>query len=744
MGLAASQARLLSITSRLSDNELRTQLINNSKMRLATESSKVSEDYINALNAATMMITNTTPLGDEQTQALTFNALTAFSPSNNQYGLVDSNGRLLVNEEEAKLFEKSGGDLDKYLQLHDLEYATSYFSETTFGEAYNTETKKVEFTDKNGNIYASHKIDELKAMYFGGTVNGIEYDSYELTYQSSEYDNYVEKYKKVDEEVSVYLEEFYKDFDAKIGNVPDSSDAVYVDEDRKNYGDYIEDGYPLENSIEWAYVGSNDVDAYLTSLLSHAKTHFGNSKMNDIKNALNDYLEVNYPKVDGVYTLIDESAPKYVTVTYDQQNGQTIELGHGCGSQNKDGIYSKSAVKLSVTEHDTSGRNEYDRIFKTTCTSNDDFNKVSLIAGGKRAEGTTSTSETNINLFTWQDINSLTEDSPYNFHGLDNVTSFHYITSCEAAEGASEEQKAIANAKDGSLYIVQLNSAPDMNYTPPNSITQTVYKALSNEELVGLANELHDYYINLLHEEVNPFDFSSNSSKSENVQNVILGYLDALFDGRDENGNYKEGYEYLYKQILAKADQIGDISSIIQIINEDPKLSKIVENNKTFNIIKKQGLLEDLFNQFGEPKMTWIDADPNQDGVAKAQWYMNIFNKMKEGYKVLEDGLASSNDWIQYALESGLVNIAQVDRAKNWVGTTYKNVKEITEVIDDAAVARAEAEYNKAMNDIENKDKRLDMELKNIDTEHNALQQEYESIKSVISKNVERTFKIFS
>ena len=48
------------------------------------------------------------------------------------------------------------------------------------------------------------------------------------------------------------------------------------------------------------------------------------------------------------------------------------------------------------------------------------------------------------------------------------------------------------------------------------------------------------------------------------------------------------------------------------------------------------------------------------------------------------------------------------------------------------------------MNDIENKDKRLDMELKNIDTEHNALQQEYESIKSVISKNVERTFKIFS
>ena len=36
MGMAASQARLLSITSRMSDNELRAQIINNSKMRLAT------------------------------------------------------------------------------------------------------------------------------------------------------------------------------------------------------------------------------------------------------------------------------------------------------------------------------------------------------------------------------------------------------------------------------------------------------------------------------------------------------------------------------------------------------------------------------------------------------------------------------------------------------------------------------------------------------------------------------------
>ena len=48
------------------------------------------------------------------------------------------------------------------------------------------------------------------------------------------------------------------------------------------------------------------------------------------------------------------------------------------------------------------------------------------------------------------------------------------------------------------------------------------------------------------------------------------------------------------------------------------------------------------------------------------------------------------------------------------------------------------------MNKIEAKDKRYDLELKNIDTEHQSLQTEYDSIKSVIDKNVERNFKYFN
>ena len=50
MGMSASQARLLSITSRMNDIEYKSQQVANIKMRLASESEQVATDYTNALN----------------------------------------------------------------------------------------------------------------------------------------------------------------------------------------------------------------------------------------------------------------------------------------------------------------------------------------------------------------------------------------------------------------------------------------------------------------------------------------------------------------------------------------------------------------------------------------------------------------------------------------------------------------------------------------------------------------------
>ncbi len=58
MGMSASQARLLSITSRMNDIELRSQQISNTKIRLADESEQVANNYTRALNASKLTYTD--------------------------------------------------------------------------------------------------------------------------------------------------------------------------------------------------------------------------------------------------------------------------------------------------------------------------------------------------------------------------------------------------------------------------------------------------------------------------------------------------------------------------------------------------------------------------------------------------------------------------------------------------------------------------------------------------------------
>ena len=48
------------------------------------------------------------------------------------------------------------------------------------------------------------------------------------------------------------------------------------------------------------------------------------------------------------------------------------------------------------------------------------------------------------------------------------------------------------------------------------------------------------------------------------------------------------------------------------------------------------------------------------------------------------------------------------------------------------------------MKEIEAKDKRYQLEINKLDSEHNALQTQIDAIKSEVSKNIERSFKTFS
>ncbi|MBR1943462.1 hypothetical protein IJ843_06980, partial [bacterium] len=105
MGMSASQARLLSITSRINDIELKSQQVANIKMRLASESEAVATAYTTALNKQKMTMTSYGANGAQKVN-VTVNSL-------NQVGsnmkLCTRSGKQVVSQSQAKAYQAAIG-----------------------------------------------------------------------------------------------------------------------------------------------------------------------------------------------------------------------------------------------------------------------------------------------------------------------------------------------------------------------------------------------------------------------------------------------------------------------------------------------------------------------------------------------------------------------------------------------------------------------------------------------------------
>lgn len=166
-------------------------------------------------------------------------------------------------------------------------------------------------------------------------------------------------------------------------------------------------------------------------------------------------------------------------------------------------------------------------------------------------------------------------------------------------------------------------------------------------------------------------------------------------------------------------------------------------------------------NTTGNPNLKY-DAE-------QINYYKNIFNEMRTcGFTTLkksyaqnldraEDANKSSNvftgentmfndaKWFVTQLKAGALTISYYSAAeKSFIGSSLYDDESITEKEDKAAIAIAEQEYNSHMDRIERQDKEFDMQMNKLESEHNALQTEYESVAKIISKNVETSYKTFS
>jgi len=696
MGLAASQARLLTITARLSDNELRSQTINNAKMRLATQSSQASENYVNALNNATLKFTNYALDGQSQTQNLTFNALTAYSSYNNQYGLVNSSGQLLVSETEAALFEKAGGNLNTYLQYHGLTYETTYY-------------------EKVGNITNEGYIEPFNYITVEDMKTYFEqYNSYENSHEVERYDNayntYVSSVNALQNVTKNVMSSFFKN-NANSPLISNQGGIYTMAYSTNSLSDMVTELQNAFNNPNNTFAFNNQIIADLG--LDKTPNPGEPSALQNYQELLNS-ISIN---ADGSYNSTAECQLTEIADSSAGENTKVYKLDDG--------------VKFII---DTT--NNTVKSVELVDSSSTQLEIQNSVTGGSLADSINA-----LRLVYKDESGNQIEANTYQVTGTDeNGLPKVKSTSLNAAPTSKEDAAQIVNEilteilkdmeNDFGINFAEALYSPDNANAAAN---RAYYESLGynlSDPVQGSTKTLQEYYDDYQNAESVYFNTVFAADSIDHVKTDIDNGFASNY--KDENG---DRIEISYRDLT-------DVDFVLRYMEAEG-----LNPSETFLTVVKEFVVDQIIEEYGTPKYAWIDStDTNNSGNAdaKAQWYTNLFNRMTQGgYKALENGLASSPEWMEFALESGIVTLEQVDATYTWQGLDYKACARITEETDDAAVAKAEAEYSRAMNDIEAKDNIYDLELKNIDTEHSSLQSEYDSIKNVISKNIERTFNFY-
>lgn len=138
----------------------------------------------------------------------------------------------------------------------------------------------------------------------------------------------------------------------------------------------------------------------------------------------------------------------------------------------------------------------------------------------------------------------------------------------------------------------------------------------------------------------------------------------------------------------------------------------------------------------------------NPENAEYIKYLTNIFQRIQQtGYVTEEDESKTLKDnaWFEEQLRKGELQLEYYSTAdKKFISTSIDSDVNIQEVDDDREIAIVEQKYKLDMAEAERKDNIFDMQLRKLDTEHNALQTEYDTVKNVIDKNVEKTFNTFS
>ena len=697
MGLSASQARLLSITARLSDNELHSQQIANAKVRLADQTQQASADYIKALDSTKLVFTTYDANGEQSCVDLTPGLIYTYSPLKNQYGISNASGQILVSSKDCANYESSA-NMNEFLEKYGItinEIRTPITNAVTQQEWTNTVTGYAQ--ELFGDMYTRYVDMSTGEIKSGVTLADGKFMS---MYVDERYD--VETQDDFDNLKSTYRTLFSGINSSAIAA------ASRGNETPKNpkglYGDML---YSLEFEIP----------DY--SSIENLKASYS-SGIQDLLNVMNANYSSSacYSDVQSVLSRLVNKDGSYEGQIYNNTGANDYDLAVLAIEKNlSDILFAVYGSKNQFSYSNADGSLELNYKHATTASN--------MAISGNGGISQSSYSQLIANSTSAQSVLKQTNLKEIYAHVVSYIVQRNKEGHITANHGTN------GNVNDNNIEVV--NGLITDNAVSGLFVGGKGYDTWDIGGSLGWANVIISQYNTLVSSIPGKLQQAYNSA----LQNSENAYQNTIKPWKDTNITpWVESCHRKYNEFTEKLNQLKNYVNTA-VISDTPYTT-------SYEI------------DYDDPMAQWyINLWHRMNGESEIRVESNTAEHFGTLYKQLDDNLLSSPSWLKFALEQGVVTLEKVQFVNEaeditglehtkWQSIAFSSAADIHEVDDEKAIAKAEAEYTKKLNEIEAKDKKYDSDIKKLDTEHNALKTEYESVQTVISKNVERSFKAFS
>lgn len=684
MGLAASQARFLCITARKADCEYKSTDLAQQKLEITNQLSDISNEYSNAMNSTKLIWDNenvANPAAVDYALLMTHSAANDYNP----YMLTTASGAIVLNSTYAAAAKAAG--ISKSGGLGSQASRNKFISALAYQGIITEETAK----SIVGNLYP---LDEAATEETGQIVLG------ELTGTTG---------------VSA--------------SIPWNPIAGMGDEPKEKYAAddftlsemcYSDIGTTL---VDWAQIGTNKEDGVTTNDVTELEYEaqletfdelISSARQANISTEVISQLNMDYHN----YSL--ESSPdatklkNYETMVLIAQNYKNVDsAGYILGSDGNQILYNGNPVKQDEASQLIAKQLEDDRsAYQTTYggslvkLADADFNTSSNnINDGKLSVASNGIIQTGDNLseITISDIL------------VGNIT----LISGEGKYGNPPDAEAFA--EDITKIFDQIVAA--LGYEGGTTVTGVGLNV--DEESANALSFAYKMATKTFLNLHNIADTGSNANSTSMVDNAAFKNAEE-YNRIGSNGkhyavslsNMLSAFLTYYDNGLMGADSnyvVGATVETSSYVTEDANYVYLGNlNEETYEMKEKVADFYDIL-------------------------YNNI---IENGWR--EDVAIDDSEYLEQCIKNGTYSMTSLNMLDGYYyQTRYNETGYFVEVSDTDAIARAEAEFNAKKAELTYKEDKIDLKTKQLDAEISSLSTEYETVKSLISRNVEKTFTMF-